>query len=446
MTSETTKSSETVSPLSQGLLLATSLASVALAVFQWMQLLVLRSGGKTVCGINEAVNCEAVWTSAFAERLHRLTLLPVAGLGLLWSTVALALCVVLIQTLRAGKSPRVASVALRVTASAGVAACITFAVASLRLGSVCLTCLLTYALSLLFAFFAFRLLPGPLKLEQGQLRSALAWCGGLAVATYLVLLFPALKTTPVKESLSSALRSSKENPQLDQLIAGLPEGEKLAVSASLSIYRNSSSPDVSKFGTRLRKGSAEAKVKIVDFTDTRCGHCAQLVKTLAELERVAPEGSISVEPRQFPLAQECNPLVRQPDPTGIRCAGARAQVCLESSPDFWRIRNQLFEEQTSLTPERVMEIASSGSVKREELETCMKSPATQEKLNQDVAYAALYNPTGTPIVVVNGRSGTPVGMFLYAMALAGGDANAPAFKGLPPPPAMDNGHAGHGHP
>ena len=40
---------------------------------------------------------------------------------------------------------------------------------------------------------------------------------------------------------------------------------------------------------------------------------------------------------------------------------------------------------------------------------------------------------GTPIVIVNGREGTPAPPFLYAMVLAGGNADLPAFSKLPPP-------------
>src|SRR5687767_9061603 len=69
-------------------LLGLALAEVGLSIFQWNELLTLRAGGTTSCGINATVNCETVWNSAFASRMHGLTGLPVAGLGVVWGLVA----------------------------------------------------------------------------------------------------------------------------------------------------------------------------------------------------------------------------------------------------------------------------------------------------------------------------------------------------------------------
>jgi hypothetical protein len=62
----------------------------------------------------------------------------------------------------------------------------------------------------------------------------------------------------------------------------------------------------------------------------------------------------------------------------------------------------------------------------------VRSPATQARLSEDIAFAARYRPDGTPLVLVNGRKGTSFGPFLYAMALTGGAAEHPAFASLPP--------------
>ena len=45
----------------------------------------------------------------------------------------------------------------------------------------------------------------------------------------------------------------------------------------------------------------------------------------------------------------------------------------------------------------------------------------------------MFNPEGTPIVVLNGRSTLPTPSFLYGMAMAKGDADTRYFSRLPPP-------------
>ncbi len=440
-----TSPSETASPqaslpLAVVLTLAISAAACLLALFQWMELLVVSVGGSTVCGINDTVNCEAVWSSPLAERIHRFLHVPVAGLGLIWGLVAFALSLLLAYRLLAGAPIRTPVVALRLTAGVGVLACITFAVASYRIGALCLTCLGTYAVTVAFALVVFRLLPGALEPAGKELRPAVAWSAGLALLAYLSVLGPGLRMAPPGGASSFPVQqgalSSDVDQALDQYLSGLPKEEQLDVSGSLALFKESASPDVSGFAIRERKGPEAAPLRIVEFTDTLCSHCAELVRTMSELERALPPGRISVEPRQFPLANECNSLmVNRPDPSGVRCAGARAQICLEGTPDFWRLRAQLFEEQRTLTAERVVEIASSGAMGKDALVACMKSDATQQKLSEDIAYAAKYKPRGTPLVILNGKEGTPSGPFLYAMALTGGNAASSAFARLPPLPA-----------
>lgn len=84
-------------------------------------------------------------------------------------------------------------------------------------------------------------------------------------------------------------------------------------------------------------------------------------------------------------------------------------------------------------------------MKRPELEACIASSETAAKLKEDVDYAMKYNLQGTPLVVVNGREGSPAPSFLYTLALTGADASSPAFNALPKPAFVADEHAGHNH-
>jgi len=138
----------------------------------------------------------------------------------------------------------------------------------------------------------------------------------------------------------------------------------------------------------------------------------------------------------------CNPGI---DPKytdgGLRCLAAKAQICLENAPDYWELREKLFALQSSLTPDTVREIASSGSVSRSQLDACVNSPETTRRIHEDVVYAQQHDIHGTPLVVVNGREVPPHMAVLYALVMAGGDANAPAFRVLPKPqPTVAHSH------
>jgi serine/threonine-protein kinase len=182
---------------------------------------------------------------------------------------------------------------------------------------------------------------------------------------------------------------------------------------------------------RLLLGSEGAPVRITEFTDVLCSHCADLQKTLDALREHLPEGSFSIEPRQFPLDGTCNALVPARG-APLRCLAAKARICLEGHPGAEAFAAALFENQETLDADRVFTLAGPYMARRP-LEACIASASTRSKLEDDIRFASQYDPDGTPLVLVNGRKGTSFGPFLFAMVVSGGEASPPAFDGLPPP-------------
>jgi protein-disulfide isomerase len=417
-------------------------AESGLSLFQWVQLITLRGGGATVCGVSERVNCETIWNTPFASRVHEALSIPVAGLGLLWGLVATGLAGLYLAWIQSGRTVRPAANGLRLTAAAGVLATVIFATVSATAGAVCPTCLGTYALVLGFAAVAWRGLPGPLVPQAGEWGRALKWTGGFALAGYLALLVPG-RATPKLSAAEEALPQITAEPgSLEAYLQGLSDRDKQMAAAALGMYRDGKVLPAHAPARRLY-GDEKAPVKIVEWTDSKCPHCKMLVEAVAALKKRVPEGKLSLEARQYPLDGACNPSIppQHTDGSGVRCLAAKAQICLESAPDFWQLREKLFAAQASLTGASVMEIASSGSVNRAQLEQCLNSPDTTARINEDVEYAKQHDIHGTPLVVVNGKSVLPSVPFLYALAMTDGNADAPAFKVLPPPgPQQPHAH------
>jgi protein-disulfide isomerase/uncharacterized membrane protein len=429
-----------IPPMSAVLLLAISFGAALLSLFQWTQLLLVRCGGQPVCSINAVVNCEAVWFSPFAVRIHHYLGIPVAGLGLVWALTAFGLSVLLIHRIAARSNPSATIAALRLTAAVAILACLTFAAASTQTKAVCLTCLGTYAVVAAFALVVARLLPGPLQPARKEFKVGLLWSLGLAVISYLLLLVPGLKTPEPGVAAASIPKLSEARAEamddiqaaLGKYLQGLPAAEQQAVSDSVAIFRRSPTPAVRQFGLRSVRGSVDAPVKFVEFTDIGCTHCAHLIEVMKQLEQLVPAGRFSVEARNFPLDGACNPAIAMTNPNSLSCLGAKVQICLEGAPDFWQLRERLFAEQGSLTAGRIIEIASQGVTSRAAIDKCLASPETDAELKEDIAYAMKFSPRGTPIVLINGREGTAVPSFLFAMAMSNANPNSPAFSNLPP--------------
>jgi 2-hydroxychromene-2-carboxylate isomerase len=141
-------------------------------------------------------------------------------------------------------------------------------------------------------------------------------------------------------------------------------------------------------------------------------------------------GSFSLESRYYPLDGGCNAALQSPARDPVRCLAPRVQICREKEPGAQALAGALFAEQRTLTEPRVYELAGGD---RAALDACVASRETASQLEGDVALAQQYDPEGTPIVLVNGRMGSGQPPFLYAIALARGNPDHPAFSSLPPP-------------
>jgi serine/threonine-protein kinase len=235
---------------------------------------------------------------------------------------------------------------------------------------------------------------------------------------------------PLARAEESSVTAVKrpEAAQLKQMISRLSPQLRQALSDGLAAY--SRSDGVPMHPARLLVGSPSAPVRITEFTDILCSHCATLHKTIGVLREMLPSGSFALEPRQFPLDSECNPAVERRAEDGVSCLAARAMICVEK--DWMAFAGALFANQRSLTKRKIYEIAARF-VPRQRFEDCISSPETEAKLEDDIAWAREHQIQGTPLVLMNGREAPASLQFLYAMVLAEGDPAHPAFAVLPPP-------------
>ena len=467
-------------PTASELAIAAALAAVhALwSLFQWDQLILARRGGDFFCGLGEAEGCATVWDLPIATSIQGGTGLPVAGWGLVWSVVAYALPLwVLVRRARGRPLEPVWSAAL-LTVFGGVASVVVLGGASFVSHEFCDTCVITYALVLAYAAVCLRAASGlrPAQIQRGALLAL-----GVTSVAFLALLYPGLHTpqgaageraafleaaehsieaeekptevakAPVGEEVkpaevAKAPVESEAKPaevaetpveaevktdaaRLDELIARLSPELRQRLSNALANYARSDRIPLRP--GRLVVGSAAAPVRITEFTDTLCGHCARLHESVEILQEMLPSGSFALESRQFPLDARCNPAIQMKSTDdGVRCLAAGAMICTEKN--WMSFAGVLFENQRRLTTKMVYSLAAPF-ISRERLEDCVASAETEAKLRDDIAWAQQHDIQGTPLVLVNGREASSSLEFLYAMVLAKADPEHPAFAALPPP-------------
>lgn len=414
-------------------------AVVALGfLFLWLQLVLARSGGAAFCALDGATSCTAAWDSPFASQVHRISGLPLAGWGLVWSLSAFVMPLLALWRQAEGRPQPALVSATRVLALVGLGAAALMLLVSAVLGVFCAGCL---AADMVIAGYAGITLFSWRAVGYPQLVRATTFAGLACLAGYLTLLYPGLHTPkPSAEAARAAVSrvaaqaastavgtgDAERDRLLVQMVDSLDLPLKQTLSDALGIYRSAAPvPDP----TALRANPAP--VHITEWTDIRCEHCAELQQTLLNLQEQTPRGSFTVEARQFPLDGECNSLVeRSEDP--VRCLAARARICLAKHPKSDEFARALFARQKELTVSQLYQLAAPY-IEKKALESCVGSPETKALLEEDIAYAARFASDGTPIVAVNGRKGVSFAPFLYAMVLTRGIADHPSFASLPPP-------------
>ena len=415
-----------------------AVASGAWALHLWRQLAAARAGLAVTCPFDSEGDCASVWQSGFAEAIESATGLPIAGHGVLWALVALAFPAAVLVARRRGRRGDVSSAAALATALAGVVAVLVLAGAQLVEGRFCGSCGIAYALTLSYAavcLFGTGRAPFGELVRGGLLAAAAAGLGGVTLALASSEHAPppsaSLPQAPALPALpGGAGAGASPGDNLARFLASLAPPVSQSLALALREYAASEPKPLRE--PRALEGSAMAPVRITDFADFLCSHCAALHGTLTQLRRTAPEGSVAIESRYFPLDGQCNPQIPRAAGDGVRCTAARVMICLADTPGAFDVAGDLYAHQRELSVDEIYARAARLRP-RAELEACAAAPETEAKLQGDIAWAVEHKISGTPLVLVNGRKASGFPAFLWALVLAGGDPAHASFAALSQP-------------
>lgn len=443
------------------------------ALFQWTQLVAARTGGNPFCGISESATCVEIWNSPFASAVQSWTGVPIAGWGLIWSVAA---CALPLWALAQRASVRNASdeatlgpawAATVWMAIAGLVAISGLFAVSFLQGQLCTTCVVTYAIVAVYAVACF----GQTSIRTLPLAKGISLAFGAVAVAFVLLVIPGQRT-PLSENeagrraLEQLAEIEPTTPEPDPT-NGKPEDVPLADTGdpaianviellenlppqleqvfSNELHRYAKAPHVPIRPARALVGPASAPVRLTEFTDALCSHCANLHDTLQQLAQALPAGAFAVEARHFPLDSACNPGLDGESKTPVRCLAARSAICMEGRPEAFEYAGWIYDNQHSLDDEKVYELAER-LLPKNDLIACVSDPATEAKLRDDIAWATEHDIHGTPLVLLNGKPVSAFVPLLYALIVMHGDAEHDVFSGLPEPePDTDNPHSGHRH-
>ena len=139
------------------------------------------------------------------------------------------------------------------------------------------------------------------------------------------------------------------------------------------------------------KGTANALVTIVAFTDFECPSCARQHPVLDQI--VSEFGDrVRVVVRDFPLSQHAN----------ARKAAEAAEAAREQEK-YWEYATVLFRNQSALGVDKLKQYATEVGLDRARFDASLDSGKFAEKVQRDLVDGRKLGVNGTPTLYINGK-------------------------------------------
>ena len=139
------------------------------------------------------------------------------------------------------------------------------------------------------------------------------------------------------------------------------------------------------------KGSADAKLAIVEFSDFQCPFCRRVNPTIEQIEHEYGD-KVRIVFKHLPL--EMHPKAP---------AAHAAAEAAHRQGKFWEMHDLIFGNQEAMSPEKYVEYAKQLQLDVARFQRDVASAEIQSRIAADSQEADRLGVTGTPSFFVNGR-------------------------------------------
>lgn len=220
-------------------------------------------------------------------------------------------------------------------------------------------------------------------------------------ASAILLLLGIVSLASLEVLPAFAQQTTQENPgALRSEIEALKEGQKAirqdlkAIKELLTARQKARSPvqevdRTIKVADDPAKGSKDAKVTLIEFTDYQCPFCSRHTKaTLPQLEKdFIKTGKIRYVLRDFPLAA-IHPLAAKAH-EAAHCAGEQG--------NYWEMHDQLFANQKALQADKLPDYAKAAGVSdASAFQACLDGGKYEARTTASLKEGSEVGVRGTP--------------------------------------------------
>lgn len=318
------------------------------------------------CNINAQFNCSAVAKSPYAFLFG----IPVAMWGI-------ALYIGILLYMWWGRQKYIYVNLLWVYFVFSLVSIVYFMISKSVLNTICLYCLVTYmvnwisTLILLIVwwtrgdYYALNLKPAQLHISQWGI--LLGGSGVLLLTGFLLFMsVPELSANPVVEAP-------------DTLEGGYYDQQEM----------------LGRFGKK------DAAVKMILFSDYQCPFCAQFEAPLKEA--LTHFENIQLTRYEFPLDNQCNPIMGQNQLHENACQAAFLAKCAGVQGKFWEASALLHENHKFLNASNLDNIIQILKLDKDKMKTCMASKMTLGAVQRDIQFGLKKDLQSTPTYYINDK-------------------------------------------
>lgn len=351
-------------------------------VYHHYALMSPEEGFKSFCSISTTIDCDKVNTSKYSEFLS----VPIA----VWSLAGIFLNMLLsITAMNNQYSRRDALVLLNtITTFASIVSIALLYASVYDVKAICIMCSGLYVVNFLGSHLAAKAWR-QCEFSSGKTATFFSEWKNVSLAKIFTYLGSTLAVLFVLHFSTNAALAPKEASSTER-------------DFFLSSFRTRDAKSVN-YGPSpvLGNQNANAPVKILEFADFQCPHCAHAAKQMHHNLQLFGD-KIQLVYKSWPLDQNCNPKVK------IRmheyaCAAARASICARKLGKFEPYFTKLFENQTAISNETILSFGKDVGMDPAQLKSCMDAPETAAELQSDIEQADLLGIEGTPLFFVNGK-------------------------------------------
>ncbi len=335
------------------------------------------------CNVSASINCDVVLSSRYAS----LAGVSVAAWAILYYFAVLGLAAGVAVANRASARETLGTLIVGAAVWGLLFSIYMAVIAFFVLHTICLMCGALYLVSVGFFLAAWRLRIGLRVIGRRQAaaragQDRLVFAGSIAAAVALIAI-GSWEALGRGGRLTDAADIARRRPDFYRWYLSQPLAQ-----VALDARRNA-------------RGSAEASVTIVEFSDFECAHCAAFHQSLEDVLHQMGK-RVRVVFRHFPLDSACNPKVATPVHPSA-CMAAVAAECAAEQGKFWQYHNLLFANQQQLGRAFLVQYATRLGMDVARFTDCLGTTEAPERVRDDIEEASRLGVDSTPTVFINGR-------------------------------------------